>query len=115
MTYALDDVVPYYVAYVGGRWGEDVYDRPGSFTLFAGKGLRVLKRHFSLSRVTDFHLVPYWVRCLAEVLASSGVDPTQVLMRAKSDVVLQCTVRAAFALGGYVGLRDYLKAQGYIT
>jgi hypothetical protein len=57
--YDLDAAVPYYVVYVGGRWGEDVYDRPSSFELHARKGIRVLKRHFSLSKLSDFRVVPY--------------------------------------------------------
>jgi hypothetical protein len=36
-------------------------------------------------------------------------------LRAKNNEVFRGDVRAALALGGYVGLRDYLKAQGFIA
>lgn len=114
MTCDLDAAVPYYVAYVGGRWDENICDKPGDFILHADKGRRFLKRHFALSNPSDYYLVPYWARVLAETLASSSADPSPALMRAKTDDAFRGAVRAAFTLGGYVGLRDFLRGEGFI-
>jgi hypothetical protein len=115
MTANLDEPCPNYVVWCGGQWGVDLCERPDEFVEAAREGMRLLKRLFSLGKRDDHHLVPYWARVLAEVLAASGVYPSDVLYRVRHDETLRDEVRAAIALGGHVGLRGYLKAQGFIA
>lgn len=114
MTTDIDEPWPNAVVWRGGEWGIDLCDCPDEFVETAREGVRLLKRLFSLGKRDGYHLVPYWTRVLAEVLAASGTYPSDVLYRVRYDEALRDEVRSAIALGGYVGLRGYLKARGYV-
>ena len=110
----VDEPVPNYVVWRGGVFGIDLCDRPDMFVESAREGQRLLERLFSLGKCDGYHVVPLWARVLVEVLAASGVYPTDALYRIRHDEALQTSVRAAISLGGYVGLQDYLRGEGFI-